>query len=69
MFPAFDITRSGTRREELLLTEEELNKVWILRKILNPNNPVDAMEFLLDKMRRTKSNKSFLDSMKGTANE
>ena len=69
VFPAFDITRSGTRREELLLTEEELNKVWILRKILNPNNPVDAMEFLLDKMRRTKSNKAFLDSMKGTANE
>jgi transcription termination factor Rho len=69
VFPAFDITRSGTRREELLLTEEELSKVWILRKILNPNNPVDAMEFLLDKMRRTKSNKSFLDSMKGTANE
>jgi len=69
VFPAFDITRSGTRREELLLTEEELNKVWILRKILNPNNPVDAMEFLLDKMRRTKSNKAFLDSMKGSVNE
>jgi transcription termination factor Rho len=69
VFPAFDITRSGTRREELLLTEEELNKVWILRKILNPNNPVEAMEFLLDKMRRTKSNKAFLDSMKGTVNE
>ncbi len=69
IFPAFDITRSGTRREELLLTEEELNKVWILRKILNPNNPVDAMEFLLDKMRRTKSNKAFLESMKGTVNE
>ena len=65
VFPAFDITRSGTRREELLLKEEELNKVWILRKILNPNNPVEAMEFLLDKMRRTKSNKAFLDSMKG----
>jgi transcription termination factor Rho len=69
VFPAFDITRSGTRREELLLTEEELNKVWILRKILNPNNPVDAMEFLLDKMRRAKTNKSFLESMKGTINE
>jgi transcription termination factor Rho len=69
VFPAFDITRSGTRREELLMTEEELNKVWILRKILNPNNPVDAMEFLLDKMRRTKSNKAFLESMKGTINE
>jgi transcription termination factor Rho len=69
VFPAFDVTRSGTRREELLMTEEELNKVWILRKILNPNNPVDAMEFLLDKMRRTKSNKAFLESMKGTINE
>ena len=69
VFPAFDITRSGTRREELLLKEDELNKVWILRKILNPNNPVEAMEFLLDKMRRTKSNKAFLDSMKGSINE
>ncbi len=69
VFPAFDITRSGTRREELLLTEEELNKVWILRKILNPNNPVEAMEFLLDKMRRAKTNKAFLDSMKGTVND
>jgi transcription termination factor Rho len=69
IFPAFDVTRSGTRREELLMTEEELNKVWILRKILNPNNPVEAMEFLLDKMKRTKSNKAFLESMKGTVNE
>lgn len=69
VFPAFDITRSGTRREELLLKEEELNKVWILRKILNPNNSVDAMEFLLDKMRRTKSNKAFLESMKGSTGE
>jgi transcription termination factor Rho len=65
VFPAIDVTRSGTRREELLLTEEELNKVWILRKILNPNNPVEAMEFLLDKMKKTKSNKAFLESMKG----
>jgi transcription termination factor Rho len=69
VFPAFDITRSGTRREELLMTEEELNKVWILRKILNPNNPVEAMEFLLDKMRRAKTNKAFLESMKGTIND
>ncbi len=69
VFPAFDITRSGTRREELLLTEEELGKVWILRKILNPNNPTEAMEFLLDKMRRTKTNKAFLESMKGTVND
>ncbi len=69
VFPAFDVTRSGTRREELLMTEEELNKVWILRKILNPNNPVEAMEFLLDKMKRTKSNKAFLEAMKGSAGE
>jgi transcription termination factor Rho len=69
VFPAFDITRSGTRREELLMTEAELNKVWILRKILNPNNPVEAMEFLLDKMRRAKTNKAFLESMKGTLND
>ncbi|HET9870863.1 MAG TPA: transcription termination factor Rho, partial [bacterium] len=53
------------RREELLMTDADLNKVWILRKILNPNNPVEAMEFLLDKMKRTKSNKAFLESMKG----
>jgi transcription termination factor Rho len=67
IFPAIDITRSGTRREELLLSETELNKIWILRKILNPNNPVEAMEFLLDKMRRTKTNKQFLEAMRGTA--
>jgi transcription termination factor Rho len=67
IFPAIDITRSGTRREELLLSESELNKIWILRKILNPNNPVEAMEFLLDKMRRTKTNKQFLEAMRGTA--
>jgi transcription termination factor Rho len=67
IFPAIDITRSGTRREELLLSETELNKIWILRKILNPNNPVEAMEFLLDKMRRTKTNKQFLEAMRGSA--
>jgi transcription termination factor Rho len=67
IFPAIDITRSGTRREELLLSEAELNKIWILRKILNPNNPVEAMEFLMDKMKRTKSNKQFLEAMRGSA--
>ena len=67
IFPAIDITRSGTRREELLLSESELNKIWVLRKILNPNNPAEAMEFLLDKMRRAKTNKIFLDAMRGTA--
>jgi transcription termination factor Rho len=65
IFPAMDINRSGTRKEELLLKDGELNKVWILRKFLAEMNPVEAMEFLLDRIRKTKNNKSFLDSMKG----
>jgi transcription termination factor Rho len=64
IFPAMDINRSGTRKEELLLTEEELNKVWILRKFLNDMNSVEAMEFLLDRIRKTKNNGKFLESMK-----
>jgi transcription termination factor Rho len=63
IFPAIDINRSGTRREELLLTKEELNKVWILRRFLSGMNTVDAMEFLLDKIKGTKTNKDFLESM------
>lgn len=63
VFPAMDINRSGTRREELLLSEDVLNRVWILRKILAPMTPLDSMEFLLDKMKGTKSNKEFLNSM------
>ncbi|MEW6261937.1 MAG: transcription termination factor Rho [Thermodesulfobacteriota bacterium] len=63
VFPAIDINRSGTRKEELLLTEKELNRVWILRKLLAPLTPVDSMEFLLDKMKGTKSNDDFLNSM------
>ena len=63
IFPAIDVNKSGTRKEELLLTEEELNKVWILRKILAELDPVEAMEFLLDKMRGTRNNKEFLQSM------
>ena len=63
VFPSFDIKRSGTRKEELLLEEEILNRVWILRKLLTSLNTVDSMEFLLDKMQGTKSNKEFLDSM------
>ncbi len=62
-FPAIDINRSGTRKEELLLTAEELNKIWILRKILNPLSGVEAMELLIDKLRATKNNKEFLKSM------
>ena len=63
LFPAFEIKKSGTRKEELLLDQATLNRVWILRKLLSSLNPVDCMEFLLDKMSRTKDNKSFLNSM------
>jgi transcription termination factor Rho len=64
IFPAMDINRSGTRKEELLLSEEELSKVWILRRFLNEMNSVEAMEFLLDRIRKTKNNTKFLESMK-----
>lgn len=63
IFPAIDINRSGTRKEELLLDEDVLNRVWILRKLLAPMQPIDSMDFLLEKMRGTKSNKEFLDTM------
>jgi transcription termination factor Rho len=63
LFPAIDINRSGTRKEELLLDEDTLNRVWILRKILSPLNPIDSLEFLLEKMEGTKDNKNFLNSM------
>ena len=63
IFPAFDVNRSGTRKEELLMTEEELNKVWILRKLLSNYDTIEAMDFLLDKMRGTRNNKEFLLSM------
>jgi len=63
VFPAIDLNRSGTRKEELLLDPEVLNKVWILRRIMAPMNSVDSMDFLLDKMRGTKSNRMFLDMM------
>ena len=63
IFPAIDINRSGTRKEELLLDKKDLNRIWVLRKVLQPLNAIDAMEFLLDKMSETKSNSKFLDSM------
>jgi transcription termination factor Rho len=63
IFPAIDVNRSGTRHEELLLSPDELNRVWVLRKILSDFAPVEAMEFLLDKMRGTKNNKEFLKAM------
>lgn len=63
VFPSIDINRSGTRKEELLIEEADLNRIWILRKLLAPLTPVDSMEFLLEKIKGTKDNKKFLDSM------
>ena len=63
VFPAIDLQRSGTRKEELLIQASELNRIWLLRKILNPMNTTEAMEFLLDKLRGTKSNTDFLNMM------
>jgi len=63
IFPAIDINKSGTRKEELLLSEMELNRVWVLRKLLNELNMTEAMDFLIQKMRGTKNNKEFLESM------
>jgi transcription termination factor Rho len=65
VFPAIDINRSGTRKEELLVPKDELNRIWILRKVLNPLSTVEAMELLLDKMSKSKSNAEFLASMSG----
>lgn len=67
IFPAIDLNRSGTRKEELLFEKMEVNRAWILRKILSPLNPIEAMELLLDKLRQTKTNAEFLESM--TRNE
>ena len=63
IFPALDINRSGTRKEELLIEQEDLNRIWILRKVLAPLTPVDSMEFLIEKITGTKDNKEFLASM------
>jgi transcription termination factor Rho len=63
IFPSLDINRSGTRKEELLVDEDDLSRIWILRKLLSPLTPVDSMEFLLEKITGTKSNKEFLASM------
>jgi transcription termination factor Rho len=63
VFPAFDLIRSGTRKEELLIPKANLNRIWILRRLLQEMNPVDAMEFMMDKIRKTETNQLFLDSM------
>src|SRR6266699_3035424 len=65
VYPAIDINKSGTRKEELLMPKEELNRVWILRKVLNPLSPVETMELLLDKLSKTRGNAEFLAAMSG----
>ncbi len=65
IFPAIDLNRSGTRKEELLLPEGDLRKIWILRKFLSDMNPVEAMEFLISKLEQTKTNRKFLEAMNG----
>jgi len=62
-FPAIDIQRSGTRKEELLIPKDDLSRIWVLRKVLNPLSPVEAMELLIDKLTKTKSNGEFLANM------
>ena len=63
VFPSIDVQKSGTRKEELLIPKEDLNRIWVLRKVLNPLSPVEAMELLIDKMSKTKTNADFLNSM------
>jgi transcription termination factor Rho len=63
IFPAFDLIRSGTRKEEMLIPKNNLNRVWILRRLLQEMNPVDAMEFIIGKIKKTETNQEFLDSM------
>ncbi len=63
VFPAIDIQRSGTRKEELLIPKEDLQRIWVLRKVLNPLSPVEAMELLIDKLSKTKANGEFLSNM------
>jgi len=69
IFPAFDILVSGTRRDDLLVSEEELNKVWILQKLLSSMNVIEGMEFLIDKMKKTKTNAEFLESINKRATD
>jgi transcription termination factor Rho len=63
VFPAIDIQRSGTRKEELLIPKEDLARIWVLRKVLNPLSPVEAMELLTERMAKTRSNAEFLANM------
>jgi transcription termination factor Rho len=65
VFPAIDINKSGTRREDLLLSRETLNRLWVLRKVLHPMSPMESMEFLMQRMERTATNDDFMNSMNG----
>ena len=64
VFPSININRSGTRREELITKADELQKLWILRKILHPMDEIAAMEFLIERLKTTKTNEDFFDAMK-----
>ena len=64
IYPSININRSGTRKEELLTEQDELQKMWILRKLLHPMEPIAAMEFLLERLKATKNNAEFFDAMK-----
>ena len=63
LYPAINIKKSGTRKEELLLTEEELQRIWILRKVINPMDDIEIIELLVDRMKKSKNNEAFLKSM------
>ena len=63
VFPAIDINRSATRKEELLVPKDELNRIWVLRKVLSPLSPVESMELIIDKLSKTNNNAQFLSSM------
>jgi transcription termination factor Rho len=63
VFPSIDLNRSGTRKEELLVPKEELNRAWVLRKVLSALSPVEAMELLLERLSKSRSNREFLESM------
>jgi len=65
VFPAIDINKSGTRKDELLLPKEELSRVWVLRRVLAPLSPTESIELLLDRLSKAKSNADFLSSMNG----
>jgi transcription termination factor Rho len=63
IFPAFDLVRSGTRKEEMLVPEDDMRRIWILRRLLQEMSPIDAMEFIIDKIRKTETNREFFESM------